>query len=72
MTAPTDPAARLRLGLVAISGQVAPLGEPFGWTCHRCGGRFTIPYPPTPDMQDRVVGLLLDAVRSHAAAGCAA
>lgn len=50
---------RLRAELPA---GLTPLGEPLGWTCDRCGGRFSL----TEIRQaTAAVDLLLDAAASH-------
>ncbi len=50
---------RLRAELPA---GVEPLGEPLGWTCSKCGGRFSL---SEIKQAAAAVDLLLDAARSH-------
>lgn len=50
---------RLRAELPA---GLTPLGEPLGWTCDRCGGRFAL---PEIRQVAGAVDLLLDAAASH-------
>ena len=50
---------RLRAELPA---GVEPLGEPLGWQCSKCGGRFSL---SEIRQATAAVNLLLDAARSH-------
>lgn len=50
---------RLRAELPA---GLTPLGEPLGWTCSKCGGRFSL---PEIRQTAAAVDLLLDAAASH-------
>lgn len=50
---------RLRAELPA---GLTPLGEPLGWTCSKCGGRFSL---SEIRQAAAAVDLLLDAARSH-------
>ena len=52
---------RLRSGLPA---GLEPTGEPLGWRCSKCGGRFSL---PEIRQATAAVDLLLDAASSH---GC--
>ena len=47
---------------VELPDGIEPLGEPLGWQCSTCGGRFSL---PEIRQAPAAVDLLLDAARSH-------